>query len=253
MTNTIHFSPLNDHAHLAVKTAYEAIDGRLKLDAVDVCTVLFDALAQHHKPSFKILNQAPITDALVKAGVLGRVSDRSQFYVKEEFKPTYQCAWQTIESDIDIHESNYVKSKSGTLYRTRSSMLTLEYDDVAALANYRCWFGKIVDLEASLGAFDAGAAPSVRFTSCQHLHASPERVTEFKEFLRAEAAKNMTFYAEIADGGLVIQNLQAFQQVLATAAVRFYNNAFIRFALFTKDEWGRSETSFGVYGMHNSL
>ena len=189
----------------------------------------------------------------MEADVLGRVSDRSQFYVKDQFKPTYQCAWQTVESDIDIHESNYVKSKSGTLYRTRSGMLTLEYEDVAALANYKCWYGRIIDLEASLGAFDNGAAPSVRFTSCQHLHASPERVTEFKEFLRAEAAKNMTFYAEINNGGLVIQNLQAFQQVLATAAIRFYNNAFIRFALLTRDEWGREVTSYGCYGQSGSL
>ena len=251
--NNLHFSPLNEHAHMAVKTAYEAIDGRLKLDAVDVCTVLFDALAQHHKPSVKLLGQAAITDALVKADVLGRVSDRSQFYVKDQYKPTYECAWQTKDADTDIHPSNYVKSKSGTLYRTRSSMLTLEYADVAALANYKCWYGKIVDLEASLGAFDNGAAPSVRFTSCQHLPASPERVLEFKEFLRAEAAKNLTFYAEIAEGGLVIQNLKAFQQVLATAAIRWTNNAFVRFALLTKDEWGRSETSYGCFGQHNSL
>jgi hypothetical protein len=251
--NDLHFLPLNEHAHMAVKTASEAIDKRLKLDAVDVCTVLFDALAQHHKASFKLLGQASITDALVKADVLGRVSDRSQFFVKESFKPPYEALWQTKDADSDIHPSNYVKSKSMTLYRTRSSMLTLEYADVAALANYKCWYGKIVDLEASLGAFDNGAAPSVRFTSCQHVHASPERVADFKDFLRVEAAKNLTFYAEIEGGGLVIQDLRAFQQVLTTTAIRWTNNAFVRFALLTKDEWGRSETSYGCFGQDGSL
>jgi hypothetical protein len=251
--NDLHFIPLNEHAHIAVKTAYEAIDKRLKFDAVEVCTVLFDSLAQHNMSSFKILGQAEITDALVKADVLGRVSERSQFFVKESFKPTYESQRQTKEIDEDIHPSCFVKSQSGTLYRTRSSMLTLEYADVAALANYKCWYGRIVDLAESLGAFDAGAAPSVRFQSCQHLSASPERVAQFKEFLRVEAAKNLTFYAEINNGGLVIQNLGQFQQVLATAAIRWTNNAFVRFALLTKDEWGRSETSYGCYGLHGSL
>ncbi len=250
--NNLHFSPLNEHAHIAVKTAFEAIDKRLKLDAVDVCTVLFDAFAQHHKPSFKILGQAPITDALVKADVLGRVSDRSQFYVKDQFKPTYECAWQTKDVDADIHESCYVKSKSGTLYRTREVMLSLQWSDVGGLANYKAYFAKIVDRDSTIGAFDAGAAPSVRFLQCDHVPASPARVEAFMDFLRAEGAISQTFFAEI-DGGFVVNNCQHFLQMLNVTGIKFWNNAFVRFALLTRGDYDREETSYGVYGGHNSL
>ena len=70
---TIKFKAKNHKANTAAAKANRAIDGRLRLDAIEVVGVIADALSQHHKPSFKIVGQAPITDALVAAGVLGRV------------------------------------------------------------------------------------------------------------------------------------------------------------------------------------
>ena len=131
-------------------------------------------------------------------------------------------------------------------------MLTLEYSEVAALANYKCYYEKIVDLAETIGAFDAKAAPTVRFQTCEHIPASPERVQEFKDFLMEEAIKSHAFYAEISDG-LVVQNLQSFGMALTVAGIKFWNNAFVRFAVLHKDEWGRVATSYGSYGQHGTV
>lgn len=247
---TIHFKALNDAANMAAAKANRAIDGRLRLDAIEVVGVIADALSQHHRPSVKILGQQKITDALVDGGVLGRVSDRSQFFVKPEFIDR-NAKWGTIETDAD--ERNILISKSNTAYRTKAAMLTLRHEDVQSLGAYKCYFAQIVDLKNVVGAFDAGAAPTVRFLQCDHVPASEERVEQFMVKLREECALAQVFMAEIAEGGLVIANCQQFLQTLNIATVRFWNNHLVRFALLTRGDYNREETSYGCYGQHGSL
>lgn len=247
---TIKFKAKNHKADTAAAKALGAVDQRLRLDVVDVLGVIADALSQHHKPSFKILGQQKITDALVAGGVLGRVDMRSNFYVKPEFIDR-EAKWETVAADAD--ERNTLISKSNTAYRTRASMLTLRYDDVQSLGAYKCYFAQIKDLANVVGAFDAKAAPTVRFLSCDHVPATPERVEEFMVKLREECALAQVFMAEIAGGGLVVTNHQQFLQTLNIAGVRFWNNHLVRFALLTRGDYNREETSFGNYGQNGSL
>ena len=247
---TIKFKAKNHKADAAAAKALGAIDQRLRLDVVDVLGVICDSLAQHHRSSFKIVGQAKICDALVDAGVLGRVDMRSNFFVKPEFIDR-EAKWETFSADAD--ERNHVVSKSNTTYRTRASMLTLRYEDVQSLGAYKCYFAQIKDLANVVGAFDEKAAPTVRFLSCDHVPASEERVEEFMKALRNECALAQVFMAEIAEGGLVVTNHQQFLQTLNIAGVRFWNNHLVRFALLTRGDYNREETSFGCYGQHGSL
>ena len=247
---TIKFKAKNDKANMAAAKALGAVDQRLRLDAIDALGVICDSLAQHHRPSFKIVGQAKITDALVDAGVIGRVDMRSNFFVKPEFIDR-EASWETVAADTD--ERNNIVSKSNTTYRTRASMMTLRYEDVASLGAYKCYFSQIVDLANVVGAFDAGAAPTVRFLSCDHKEATPERVEAFMVKLREECALAQVFMAEIAEGGLVITNCQQFLQTLNIAGIRFWNNHLVRFALLTRGDYNREETSYGCYGQHGSL
>lgn len=246
----LHFKPLHDAAYVAAAKASKAIDQRLSLDAIDVVGVIADALSQHHRPSFKILGKAKITDALVDGDVLGRVSDRSQFCVKPQFIDR-EASWATVESDAD--ERNTLISKSNTAYRTKTSMLTLRWEDVQSLGAYKPYFAQIKDLANTIGAFDGKAAPTVRFLSCDHVPASPERVEQFMVKLREECALAQVFMAEIAEGGLVVTNHQQFLQTLNIAGVRFWGNHLVRFALLTRGDYNREEVSYGCYGQHGSL
>ncbi len=247
---TIKFKAKNHKADTAAAKALGAVDQRLRLDVVDVLGVICDGLAQHHKPSVKLLGQAKITDALVAGGVLGRVDMRSNFYVKPDFIDK-EASWETVAADAD--ERNTLISKSNTAYRTRAAMLTLRYEDVQSLGAYKCFYAQIIDLANTIGAFDAKAAPSVRFLQCDHVPATPERVEQFRIKLREECALAQVFMAEIAEGGLVVTNHQQFLQTLNIAGVRFWGNHLVRFALLTRGDYNREETSYGCYGQHGSL
>ena len=247
---TIKFKAKNHKADTAAAKALGAVDQRLRLDVVDVLGVICDSLAQHHRPSFKILGQVKITDALVAAGVLGRVDMRSNFCVKPEFIDR-EASWETFAADAD--ERNTLISKSNTAYRTRASMLTLRYEDVQSLGAYKCYFAQIKDLANVVGAFDEKAAPTGRFLQCDHVPATPERVEDFMVKLREECALAQVFMAEIAEGGLVIANCQQFIQTLNIATVRFWNNHLVRMALLTRGDYNREETSYGCFGQHGSL
>ncbi len=131
-------------------------------------------------------------------------------------------------------------------------MLTLRYEDVQGLGAYKPYFAQIKDLANTIGAFDAKAAPTVRFLSCDHIPAAPERVEEFMIKLREECALAQVFMAEVSDG-LVVTNHQQFLQTLNIAGIRFWNNHLVRFALLTRSDYGREETSYGCYGQHGSL
>lgn len=244
---TIHFTAQNELAHAHVRNCISAIDQRLSIDTYDLIVAVADAMAQHLKPSVKILGQAKATDALVAGGVLGRVSDRSQFFVKDEFRPDYECKWATLDSDADTDERCHVRSKSGTEYRTRASALTLDKDEVASLGNFKCYFAKILDLEATCAAFDSGSAPSIRFTSCQHVP-DPVSAEKFLVRLREACAVTGTRMAEIQGGWMVITDTQRFLTTLNNATIRQWNNPNKRFALITQSDYGREVTSYGCYG-----
>jgi hypothetical protein len=221
------------------------IDQRLKLDYIDVADVVAEAFAQSHKTSIKITGNAEICTALVKAGVLGRVSDRSVFSVKPDWiNPEAQ--WETVEADPDNDVRAIPRSKSGTWYRTRASALTLKHADIYALGHGPFEYGEIVDLENACGAFDAGAKPSVRFQTCDHAP-SPETAALFMDKFRSALPLAGVAFAEIADGGMIFSNAHQALITLNATTIRFWNDALKRMAFKTVDKWGRECISWGEY------
>ena len=240
----IKFEALNDIATSHVGKASCAIDARLKLEIMDFYPVACQAFAQSHKAVIKITGASNITDAMVKAEILGRVSMRSEFFVRPDWI-NREATWQTMESDEDADIRKHPISKSNALYRTRVSAKTLRWEDVQSLGASPCQFFQIVDLENTVGAFMAGAAPSVRFTSCDH----PPDVATAQEFLkvfRHGCLMGGVGMAELEDGMAVSNSHQALQ-VLNASTIRFFNDAHKRFAVLTKDSYGREITSYGAY------
>ena len=232
----------NDLAINAVGKALGAIDKRKRLDLSDAIDVISFSLAQAHRPSFKILGHKPITDILVAAGVLGKVNDRAEFFTKREFVDQ-DATFETVDSEEDFR--SHPKNKSGCWFRTRESALTLEWGEIDALGNGPCQFARIVDLAETCGAFNASAAPSVRFLTCEY-EPNHETATQFMHNFQAACLFSGVGLAVISDG-LVVSNAHQALQTLNQTTIRFWNNGHRRLAFLTRDKHGRELTSWGVY------
>lgn len=236
------FKALNDIAINHLSKALQALDQRQKLEVLVVLDVLAEAFSQSHKKSIKILGQVNITDALVKAEILGRIDMRSNFFVKADWIDT-QTTWETMENDPEYRSHALTKSKC--YYRNEADTKTLKVEDVAGLGNGPYQYFEIVDFYESTGAFVENDTPSVRFLECKN-EPDVETSESFMKVFKGACMANGVGMAELSKG-LVVSDAHRALGVLNATTNRFFNSANKRFCVLTRDKYGREVKSYGQY------
>ncbi len=234
------YKPNNQQAHVLLDKAIETIDKRLSLPTDEVRDVAATLLAQSHK-AIHLPAHKKVTDALL-GDVIGRDSGKARFFVKPAFhEPQAQWATKNEDRNFPFHP----RTKGNAWAKTSDAAKTLLWEEIAGIGFAQAYFIAPVDFAATVGAFRAGAAPSVNFTGCDH--AKDEEGAVAFSFAVSEGAKMQGIpLVQIADGWVCADPNRALM-LFHTESTRFFNKAGLRFAFITRDKWGRQELAWGAY------
>lgn len=236
----ITYKPNNSEAHSLLDRAIKTIDKRLSLDADEVRDVVATLLANSHK-TVHLPAHKKVTDALL-GEVIGRDSGRCSFFVKPAyFDP--EAEWATKDEDQNFPFPP--RTRGNAWVKTSEAAKTLQWEEVASIGFAQAYFIAPVDFAATVGAFRAGAAPSVNFTSCNH-DKDEEGAVAFSLAVSEGAKMQGIPLVQIADGWVCADPNRALMHFHAETT-RFFNKAGLRFSFITKDKWGRTETAWGAY------
>jgi hypothetical protein len=119
------------------------------------------------------------------------------------------------------------------------------WDEIAGIGFSPAYFIAPVDLEATVGAFRAGAKPSVSFTACDHPK-DPEGAVAFCQAVSEGAKMQGIPLVQVADGW-VCADPQRSLMLFHGETNRFFNSAGLRFCFVTRDRYGRQEKAWGSY------
>jgi hypothetical protein len=137
-------------------------------------------------------------------------------------------------------------SKSSLWYCTKHAALTLDWDDVARLGFGSAYLFKIVDYHKTAAAFVDQARPSISFQHCEYHRDDPDAADAFTSLFLEEARLGGVPVAQIKDA-FVVNNPDRAIVTLNLATTKFVNRHGPRFAVITKDQYGRQCHSWGSY------
>ena len=235
----ITYKPYNKDAQDLLERAIKTIDKRLSVDADEVRDVAATLLAQSHK-TIHLPAHKKVTDALL-GEVIGRDSGKARFFVKPAYRDA-EAQWTTKDEEPTFR--SHPRTKGNAWLRTSEAAKTVLWEEVAGIGFTQAYYINPVDLAATVGAFRAGATPSVSFTSCDY-PADREGALAFSQAVSEAAFSQGIPLAQIGDGWVCADPNQALMH-FHICTTRFFGRP-VRFAFTTRDKWGRQETAWGCF------
>lgn len=235
----IAFRPYNNEAHELLNHAISTVDKRQSLPDDDLRDVVATLLSQSHK-TIHLPAHKKFTDALL-GEVIGRDSGRAKFFVKPAYRDA-EAQWATKHEDQNFPFAP--RTKGNAWVKTAEAAKTLLWDEIAGIGFSQAYYIAPVDFAATVGAFRAGARPSVNFTACDHAE-DLEGSVAFSQAVSEAARLQGVPLVQIADGWVCADPNRALM-LFHGETTRFFNRP-VRFAFITRDKWGRQEMAWGCY------
>lgn len=165
--------------------------------------------------------------------------------------PFKELSGLTFATEDDGTIRAYPVTKSGLWCRTPAASERLSWADVAGLGYGAAFYFGIVDVAASVAAFRDGAAPSVFFQHCEYDRRDEAGAKDFVDVFLNEAFLQGVAVAPIAKedntASFVVESPDRALHFLNATTTKFLNKAGPRFAVITRDRYGREVRSYGSY------